>query len=788
MTSAPPAKPSFKHPQLKTVLAIVGIVQVLAAIGLVGYLSYRSSSTALDSLADRVLDQVSDRVLEHLDRFTTTPKIVTELNQREIEGQRLPTESLTPWTTHLIRQSNVFNTLSYIYFGTQRGEYAEVKISPQRMFRFGQSVGTQAEPEIALYNVESSGKLGALVERKKYDPRPRPWYKAAVESGQPTWTPIYAFVEQKKILGISFVRPVYSQSGAIEGVLGADYALLQTQDFLKSLKLLQSGKVFILEKNGNLVATSSDRDPFRDDLSRIAGTDFEDPLIQAVAKDVKRRLGNQFVTDQPRNIDFVHNGVSQHVRVVPFNDGMGLDWLVVVVIPESDFMVEVESNRRTILWVCIAATLGSIVIGLLTSRWLSRPLTHLSNASHTIGKGNLSDPVPAFHSSWEVMTLASSLEGMRQDLKIGRDRLEHYAQDLEREVADRTQDLQNRNRELTATLQDLQISQDHLIRSEKLAALGQLVASIAHEMNTPLGIIRSSVRNISSFLREDLNAFMVIFKGLEPDRRQTLLQLFQQTLETVAALAPLSSQEKRKFRQQLTQNLIALEIDNPDYIADVLVEIGIYANVQSFQDLLQEEDSTEIMGALYHISTSQRSLQAIESATDSAARVIQALRTYSSPELYQAFADTDLVNSIETALTLYQGILKRGVTVHRQYEHRPQIWACGEELNQVWTHLVQNALQSMNYNGNLHVEVGEASYHAIVRITNDGPAIPAEIQGHIYDAFFTTRPPGEGKGMGLTIAKQILEKHYGTISLVSHASATTFTIHLPYDFRQRPKL
>lgn len=788
MTSAPPAKPSFRHPRLKTVLAIAGIIQVLAAIGLVGYISYRSSTTALESIADRVLDQVSDRVLEHLDYFTTTPKTVTDINQRDIAAQRLPAENLAPWSKHLIRQSNVFNRLSYIYFGNQQGEYAEVKIYEQRMFRLGKSVGTKDEPEIALYKVQNSGQLGDLVERKNYDPRPRPWFRAAVELGKPTWTPIYAFVEQKKILGISFVRPVFNPSGAVQGVLGADYSLIETQDFLKSLKLLKSGKVFILEKNGDLVATSSDQDPFRDDLSRISGPDFSDPLIQAVSKDLKQQLGGRFIADRPQNLDFTYNGVSQHVRVAPFNDGMGLDWLVVVVIPESDFMVEMEVNRRNILWVCIGATIGAILISLLMSRGLSRSLTHLSNASQTIGKGNLSDPLPAFHGSWEVVTLASSVENMRQDLKIGRDRLENYAQDLEREVADRTQDLEARNRELTATLQNLQISQDHLIRSEKLAALGQLVASIAHEMNTPLGIIRSSVRNISSFLREDLNAFMMIFKGLEPDRRQTLLHLFQQTLETVAALAPLSSQEKRKFRQQLTQNLVELEIDNAHYIADILVEIGIYANIQSFQDLLQEEDSTEIIGALYHISTSQRSLQAIESATDSAARVIQALRTYSSPELYQTFAEIDLITSLETALTLYQGILKRGVTVLRNFEGRPQIWAIGEELIQIWTHVIQNALQSMNYQGNLHIEVGQISHQAIVRITNDGPAISAEIQDHIYDAFFTTRPPGEGKGMGLTIVRQILDKHYGTISLVSHASATTFTIHLPYDFRQHPKL
>jgi two-component system, NtrC family, sensor kinase len=176
------------------------------------------------------------------------------------------------------------------------------------------------------------------------------------------------------------------------------------------------------------------------------------------------------------------------------------------------------------------------------------------------------------------------------------------------------------------------------------------------------------------------------------------------------------------------------------------------------------------------------------------------LRTYSSPELYKTFGEIDLIASLETALTLYQALLKRGVTVLRDYDaaHSGKnpivIWACGEELNQIWTHLIHNALQAMDYQGHLTIalsldlspEADDSPQNAIVHITNDGPKIPPEIQAHIYEAFFTTRPPGEGKGMGLTIVRQILEKHYGTISLSSDDSATTFTVKIPVDFRQHP--
>ena len=832
MTSEPrPLRnPSLKHPKLSTVFAVAGTAQVLGTIALVGFLSYRSSSLSLEAMADRISDQINQRVLEHLDRYTSIPKSATQLNHIALLDGTLPTFGLASWDRQLIRQSEIFTSLSYIYFGNTQGDYVEIKLAPPRELRFSRTIDERTNrdiPRVGMYSITEAGKRGSLKESRDYDPRLRPWFQTALKSRKPTWTSIYAFADTDT-LGISFVRPLIGISGEIQGVVGADHTLLATQEFLKNLNLLKSGRVFILERDGNLVATSSKGDLFRKDLSRIAGTDCDDRLIQAAAQKLKEKHtktshsnnnsnNESNNSSKSENLVFNYNSMNHYLHVVHFNDGMGLDWRVVVVIPEADFMGEVEANRRNTLWMGGLATIGAILTSLVVSRWLSRSLTVLSTASQTIGSGNLAEPVPLLDSSWEVMMLATSLEDMRQGLKVGRDRMGNYTHDLEREVGDRTLDLRIQNQELTQTLQTLQTSQDQLIRSEKLAALGQLVTSISHEMNTPLGVIRSSVNNITNFLQEDLEASVAIIQRLTPNNRQILLSLFQQTVRTVGTT--LSTREKRQFRQQISKTLKDLGIQNPDYIADTLVDIGIYNDIQPLIDLFETDDGLQILSTLYHVSSSQRSLEAIEAASNSAALIVQTLRTYSHPELYPFFAEIDLMESLETALTLYQTLLKRGVTVDRNYQSHPKIWGCRDEINQIWTHLVHNALQAMNYQGHLKIELSteekpitstitestnnqpannppasnqpannqlKRAMIAIVRLTNNGPAIAPEAQTHIYDAFFTMRSPGEGKGMGLTIVKQILAKHYGTISLVSTDSSTTFTVSLPLDFRHSP--
>ena len=782
-----------RHPRLSTVLAVSGMIQILGAIGLVGYWSYRKSTEAIETLADRVLEQVSDRVVEHLGHYTETPKIVTKINENELKDRNLNRLDLSDWNQHLVKQARIFDSLSYIYFGDISGQYVEIQCFGEQRFKYG-SGKPESEPEVSIFPLTQSGDRGIVQGRRSYDPRLRPWYQLALREKKPSWTSIYTFTEEQLTLGISFVRPIYDEEGQIQGVLGADYALLQTQQFLQSLRLLKSGQTFILEDDGNLVATSTRENPFQQNLDRMKGEDYPNPVIKTTSEYLRKHLNGEYKIKTPQRLKFQWNGINQQARVVPFSDGMGLNWLVVVVIPESDFMGEVDGNRRHILVVCGIATIMAVVSSILTARWLMRSISALIESSQKIGSGNLTDPVLMLkRSSWEVMTLSQSLEEMRQRLKGARDRLQNYTSDLEQDVQSRTKDLTKRNLELAETLQDLQISQDYLIRSEKLASLGKLVASIAHEMNTPLGVIRSSTHNVSMFLHQDLESLIISLQDLEAHQYVALLVLLKKTLyPSDRTQQTISRAEYRQTRQNISEILGTLKVGQPEYIADMLMELGLDSSVEEglgeLQTILKAHQCSALVSALYHVSTSQQSLQAIESATHSAEGVVQALRLYEAEENQGAFVWVDVVESLEMTLKLYENLMRRGVTVDRDYETVPLVWGCPPELNRVWTNLVHNALQSMDCQGRLHIKLRVRDSVIVVSVANDGPPIAPDVLPHLFEPFFTTRSQGEGKGMGLTIVRRILEKHYGQIILADETDApfhTRFIITLPTDFRDR---
>jgi signal transduction histidine kinase len=139
----------------------------------------------------------------------------------------------------------------------------------------------------------------------------------------------------------------------------------------------------------------------------------------------------------------------------------------------------------------------------------------------------------------------------------------------------------------------------------------------------------------------------------------------------------------------------------------------------------------------------------------------------------------NLSEGIDTVLTLYQNQLKKGIEVKRNYTELPPVLCYPDELNQVWTNLIHNALQAMDYRGTLTIEVMQQEQHTCISITDTGAGIPAEIKSKIFEPFFTTKPPGEGSGLGLDIVKKIIEKHQGKIEVESIPGQTKFTVSLP---------
>jgi len=342
--------------------------------------------------------------------------------------------------------------------------------------------------------------------------------------------------------------------------------------------------------------------------------------------------------------------------------------------------------------------------------------------------------------------------------------------------------LEEKNEDLAKTLQELKVTQNKLMESEKMAALGKLIAGIVHEVNTPLAVIRSSVDNIAEFVSKQLEQLPDFFRGLSSQEQQDFFVLFQ---KAVKQNKNFSSQEKRQFKRKLVEQLESENITNADLVADTLVDIGIYKDIETFLPFLKKTKSQNILNEVYQFANLQKSAKTILTAIDKATKVVLALKSYVSCGKSDSKVRVNIIEGIENVLTLYQHQLKQGVKVIKNYDILSPIDCYPYELNQVWINLVHNALWAMNNQGTLRIDVKQHAQTVQISITDSGTGIPQEMQQQIFEPFFTTKLRPQGNGLGLDIVKRIVEKHQGQILVDSVPSKTTFTIVIPIRINER---
>jgi two-component system NtrC family sensor kinase len=338
------------------------------------------------------------------------------------------------------------------------------------------------------------------------------------------------------------------------------------------------------------------------------------------------------------------------------------------------------------------------------------------------------------------------------------------------------QKVEERTTELSQALTNLQSTQQELIQAEKMAALGQLTASIAHEINTPLGVIRGATANLTAALTASLQQLPSLLQRLSPQLQQDFWALVNTALQNQQSL---STQEERQLRRQLQAQLSLQGLAAANQIATLLTLLRLKPDLAPYQAILQDAHCSELLQVAYNLVLQAQSASSIQQEVDRAAKIVFALKTYSHRSDNSEKAFVSITDGLEVALTLYHNRLKQGIKVIRRYTEVPDVLCNPDELTQVWVNLINNALYAMEQQGTLEIGVTQEANQIVVEITDSGCGIPVDLQSQIFKPFFTTKPRGEGSGLGLDIVRQIVENHAGEIQVHSQPGHTTFAVRLP---------
>ncbi|MCS6905814.1 MAG: ATP-binding protein [Bacteroidia bacterium] len=348
---------------------------------------------------------------------------------------------------------------------------------------------------------------------------------------------------------------------------------------------------------------------------------------------------------------------------------------------------------------------------------------------------------------------------------------EEMTQRLEAQVEARTQDLKN-------ALESLRQTQDSLIKSEKMAVLGQLIAGVAHEINTPIGAIKAGATNVVDILPLLLKSTNTLLSTLD-EKTQNLIETFQKDL--LKKTEVLTSKEERKLRRAYLQELEALNLLQADEFADRLIEAGFIGELAPYYPLFKHEKANEIIELINLQGQVIKNMKNIILAAEKTKKIVFSLRSYSHTTTTDEMQLTDVAALLEVVFTIFNNQFKQGIKLFTELDNLPMIKAYPDELSQVFINIIQNAIHAMQGVGELHIAGKVEGERLILSFRDTGPGIPAHLINKIFEPFFTTKKQGEGTGLGLDICKKIIEKHKGKIYVDSEPGKTIFFIELPLE-------
>ncbi|MGC8453577.1 MAG: PAS domain S-box protein, partial [Cylindrospermopsis raciborskii] len=393
----------FRKIPLKILLSIFYIIPIITCVGVVSYVSYRAIEESAHELANNLMTSTTGRVKDRLNKYLQIPQRIIAINRQGIENSYLDPENWEALRLYFFSQLKLYKTPAAIYFGGINGVYTVAGqdqmgiISPKNSYLGG---GTHPSHlgQRKLYIVDEQGKYVKIIpeQSKPYTPINLPWFKTAQNQNKQTWTSVYPYL-YIPTAAISAVSPVYRNNKFI-GVVGCDLALTHINLHLQKLQFSPSGKLFIIERSGDIIATSTNEKPFiriisnnktdkNIQLTRLAATKSSNPIISKTAKVLFERWGDLHKIRQATRFEFNGSNNQRYFSYIyPYQDEYGLDWLIVAVLPESDFLDKIHANlNRTLIFSAITLFIF-VILSMVLAHWIIKPIKDLNTAAKKLSK------------------------------------------------------------------------------------------------------------------------------------------------------------------------------------------------------------------------------------------------------------------------------------------------------------------------------------------------------------------------------------------------------------------
>ncbi len=543
--------PRWKHISLHVAFLLPVMALILITAGLTSYLSFHNGQQAINEMTRDLRNEITARIEEHLQRYLRVPYLVNQSVFNALSLGVLDLQQPQRIGRSLCQQLQLYPELNSISFGNPQGG----AISAQRQEDDSVQMLMTQNFMAGLYDVykpENRKTCTLLGTLPSFDARKHEWYRTAVAQQQIHWSPFYLIPYQPEP-GFSLSQPLYiepsiepapDEEKELQGVLMTELRLSRLGDFLRSLNVGRSGRTFIMQRDGLLVASSESIQPFSllsdGSLQQREAIHSREPLIQATARFLQSAYPDLNTIKTHLQLDFSWQMQHEFLQVSPFQDDFGLDWLIVVVLPEADFMQHVHENTQMTLWLWI----GSLLLGLVLSWRLSQAIIHpirgLSSVADQLIENKWPVQLPDSHII-EIKQLSSAFQHMSEQLR-GAFIL------LEQKVKERTQALQD-------SLDALECSEQALQKSE--AKYHTLVEQI------PVTVYEASLDNRSKMLYispqiEKLSAIKdtiwlnnpnTWLEHLDKDDRIRVLDEYQTYLQTLSSsIEPIETEFSTEYR------------------------------------------------------------------------------------------------------------------------------------------------------------------------------------------------------------------------------------------------